>query len=75
MAEHVTKGALVMVTGPIHYTRWTDKAGQFRYGCEIIAEKVDFLAKAKEKAEGDAELPLEETAEPAPAKTARRRSK
>ncbi|WP_225010911.1 single-stranded DNA-binding protein [Novosphingobium percolationis] len=75
VAEHVTKGALVMVTGRIHYTRWTDKNGQFRYGCEIIAEQVDFLAKAKEKAAGDAELPLEETAEPAPARSTRRRSK
>lgn len=50
VAEHVTKGAMVMVTGRIHYTRWTDNAGQTRYGCEIIAEQVDFLAKAKEAA-------------------------
>ena len=35
-------------TGRIHYTRWTDNEGQTRYGCEIIAEQVDFLAKAKE---------------------------
>ena len=48
VAEHVTKGAMVMVTGRIHYTRWTDNVGQTRYGCEIIAEQVDFLAKAKE---------------------------
>ena len=32
----------------IHYSRWTDSEGQVRYGCEIIAEQVDFLAKAKE---------------------------
>lgn len=75
VAEHVTKGALVMVTGRIHYTRWTDKNGQIRYGCEIIAEQVDFLAKAKEKAAGDAELPLEEIADRVPATTTRRRSK
>lgn len=50
VAEHVTKGALVMVTGRLHYTRWTDKTGQIRYGCEIIAEQVDFLARAKDKA-------------------------
>ena len=48
VAEHVTKGAMVMVTGRIHYTRWTDENGTERYGCEIIAEQVDFLAKAKE---------------------------
>ena len=48
VAEHVTKGAMVMVTGRIHYTRWTDAEGQTRYGCEIVAEQVDFLAKAKE---------------------------
>jgi single-strand DNA-binding protein len=39
---------MVMVTGRIHYTKWTDQNGRERYGCEIIAEQVDFLAKAKE---------------------------
>ena len=48
VAEHVTKGAMIMVTGRIHYTRWTDAEGQTRYGCEIVADQVDFLAKAKE---------------------------
>lgn len=48
VAEHVTKGAMIMVTGRIHYSKWTDQNGQDRYGCEIIAEQVDFLAKAKE---------------------------
>lgn len=52
VAEHVTKGAMVMVTGRIHYTKWTDQNGTDRYGCEIIAEQVGFLAKAKE-ASGD----------------------
>ena len=53
VAEHVTKGAMVMVTGRIHYSRWTDSEGQTRYGCEIIAEQVDFLAKAKESSSGE----------------------
>ena len=48
VAEHVAKGAMVMVTGRIHYTRWTDQNGTDRYGCEIIAEQVDFLAKPKD---------------------------
>ncbi|MCH7628172.1 MAG: single-stranded DNA-binding protein [Proteobacteria bacterium] len=55
VAEHVANGALVMVTGRIHYTRWTDKNGQIRYGCEIIAEQVDFLTRAKSPSEPDAE--------------------
>lgn len=50
VAEHVAKGAMIMVTGRIHYTRWTDQGGTERYGCEIIAEQVDFLAKAREVA-------------------------
>jgi single-strand DNA-binding protein len=41
---------MIMVTGRIHYTHWTDRNGTDRYGCEIIAEQVDFLAKAKEAA-------------------------
>ncbi|HMU23189.1 MAG TPA: single-stranded DNA-binding protein, partial [Sphingorhabdus sp.] len=48
VAEHVTKGAMIMVTGRIHYTKWTDQNGTDRYGCEIVAEQVDFLVKAKE---------------------------
>lgn len=51
VAEHVKKGALIMVSGRIHYTRWTDQAGADRFGCEIIAEQVDFLVKAKETAD------------------------
>ena len=58
VAEHVAKGAMIMVTGRIHYTRWTDGEGQARHGCEIVAEQVDFLAKAKAKAEAEPELLL-----------------
>jgi single-strand DNA-binding protein len=53
VAEHVTKGAMVMVTGRIHYTKWTDQNGTDRYGCEIVAEQVDFFAKAKEPAKDE----------------------
>ena len=40
---------MIMVTGRIHYTKWMDENDITRYGTEIIAEQVDFLAKAKEK--------------------------
>ena len=53
VAEHVAKGAMIMVTGRVHYSRWTDSEGQARYGCEIVAEQVDFLAKAKEATTGE----------------------
>jgi single-strand DNA-binding protein len=51
VAERVAKGAMIMVTGRIHYTRYTDKTGSDRFGCEIIAERVDFLSKAKAAAD------------------------
>lgn len=35
----------VLVRGRIHYTKWTDQQGVDRYGCEIIAETVDFLSR------------------------------
>lgn len=41
--------AMIMVTGRIHYTKWTDDKNVTHYGCEIIAEQVDFLSKAKAK--------------------------
>jgi single-strand DNA-binding protein len=52
VAEHCEKGMKVLVHGRIHYTKWTDAAGVDRYGCEIIAEKVDFLSRPK-SAEGE----------------------
>ncbi|MDZ4135440.1 MAG: single-stranded DNA-binding protein, partial [Paracoccaceae bacterium] len=42
--------------GRIHYTKWTDAAGVDRYGCEIIAEKVDFLSRPKAGEGEDPEL-------------------
>lgn len=36
-----------LVRGRIHYTKWTDQQGVDRYGCEIIAETVDFLSRAE----------------------------
>jgi single-strand DNA-binding protein len=45
--EHCEKGMKVLVRGRIHYTKWADSAGVDRYGCEIIAETVDFLSRAK----------------------------
>jgi single-strand DNA-binding protein len=52
VAENYEKGMKVLVQGRIHYTKWTDAAGVDRYGCEIIAEKVDFLSRPK-TAEGE----------------------
>jgi single-strand DNA-binding protein len=48
VSEHARKGMLVSVRGRLHYTRWTDKDGIERYGCEIIAEEVQFLSRAKQ---------------------------
>jgi single-strand DNA-binding protein len=47
VAEHCEKGMKVLVHGRIHYTKWIDSMGNDRYGCEIIAEKVDFLSRPK----------------------------
>ena len=47
VAKFCTKGQLVTVEGRIHYTQWEDQSGAKRYGCEIIADKVDFLTKGR----------------------------
>ena len=52
--EHCSKGMKVLVRGRIHYTKWKDQQGNDRYGCEIIAETVDFLSRAQQtENEGD----------------------
>ncbi|BBB07716.1 single-stranded DNA-binding protein [Sphingopyxis sp. EG6] len=50
---HCDKGMKVLVRGRIHYTKWTDQQGNDRYGCEIIAETVDFLSRAKQAQDGN----------------------
>ena len=62
--QHCEKGMKVLVRGRIHYTKWTDQQGVDRYGCEIIAETVDFLSRAKQTQNddgntvGDDEIPF-----------------
>lgn len=41
--SHKKKGDLLAVTGRLHYTRWTDAENIERFGCEIIAENVEFI--------------------------------
>lgn len=51
--QYCETGMKVLVRGRIHYTKWTDQQGVDRYGCEIIAETVDFLSRAKQAQNGD----------------------
>ena len=45
VGQYCSKGQLVSVQGRIHYTQWEDGDGNKRYGCEILADKVDFLTR------------------------------
>lgn len=51
--KYCTKGMKVLVTGRIHNTKWTDADGIERYGYEIIAERVEFLSRAKQEDDHD----------------------
>ncbi|HYH70102.1 MAG TPA: single-stranded DNA-binding protein, partial [Methyloceanibacter sp.] len=51
IAQHATKGMLVSVRGRLHYTRWTDREGVERYGCEVIADDVQFLSRPRQGAD------------------------
>lgn len=53
--DYCETGMKVLVRGRIHYTKWTDGDGIDRYGCEIIAETVSFLSRAKQAEDGDGE--------------------
>ena len=63
VAQHATKGMLVSIRGRLHYTRWTDREGVARYGCEVIADDVQFLGRSRQNVGGDTpepELELED---------------
>lgn len=51
IAQHAAKGMLVSVRGRIHYSKWTDREGIERYGCEIIADDVQFLGRPRQAGE------------------------
>ena len=53
VAQYATKGMLVSVRGRIHCSKWTDREGVERYGCEIIAEDVQFLSRGKSASGGE----------------------
>ena len=64
IAQHASKGMLVSVKGRIHYSKWTDSEGIERYGCEVIADDVQFLGRPRqadasgEQAEPDQDEPF-----------------
>jgi single-strand DNA-binding protein len=55
IAQHAGKGMLVSVRGRIHYTRWTDREGIERYGCEVIADDVQFMSRTRQAASDGAD--------------------
>ena len=57
VAQHATKGMLVSVRGRLHYTRWTDREGVARYGCEVIADDVQFLGRSRQNVGEDTPEP------------------
>lgn len=52
IAQHASKGMLVSVRGRLHHTRWTDREGVERYGCEVIADDVQFLNRPRQAPAG-----------------------
>ncbi len=50
--QYCEKGTKVFVLGRLHYSEWTDKDNVKRYGCEVIAETVEFLGRPKSAQEG-----------------------
>lgn len=55
VAEHVTKGQRVMVTGRIHTNEWTDKSGNRRRDLRVKAEEVAVSLKFGAKNGADQE--------------------
>ena len=64
-AEHLEKGRQVAISGRLEHSQWEAKDGARRSKHEVIANDVDFLAKAKAPVEepapdeqGDEDIPF-----------------
>jgi single-strand DNA-binding protein len=60
VADYATKGMMVSVRGRLHYSKWTDANHVERYGCEIIAEEVQFLSRGKAAGSTQPDLGLDD---------------
>lgn len=47
--NHVVKGMKLVIIGRIHYTQWKDNDNVDRYGNEIIADRIEFIAWPKDR--------------------------
>ena len=52
-AVHLEKGRQVAVTGRLDYSEWETNEGQKRSSHSVVANDVEFLAKAKNTSEGE----------------------
>lgn len=57
VGQFCTKGQLVSVQGRLHYTQWEDQEGVKRYGCEVLADKIDFLSRGNSRLKSLATTP------------------
>ena len=51
VAEHKTKGDQVAISGRLTTSDWTDDDGKRHFRTGVTAEEVNFLAKARQRAE------------------------
>ena len=52
-AKHLDKGRQVAVSGRLDYREWETDEGQRRSKHEVVADQVDFLAKAQRDADDE----------------------
>lgn len=45
VARLCAKGQMVSIKGRLHYSQWQDHDGITRYGCEILADEIQFLTR------------------------------
>lgn len=58
--EHLTKGKLVYIEGPIKTRKWEDKNGDTRYSTEIVARTMQMLDRAGDSKTEDVPPPMDE---------------
>ena len=69
VAEYVTQGRQLQVTGRLKTRSWTDSAGITRYVTEIHARDIEFLGGGRKQSEGQAAVPEQQITNPIDAAT------
>lgn len=56
ISKYFTKGSMIAIVGRLQTRTYTDKNGEKRYICEVVADKVSFTGEKRNATQGNSDV-------------------